>query len=86
MHAAAPRRRSFSAAERYAIWERDQRCTFVGPDGRRCNETRFIEIDHAVPFALGGASDRTNGRLLCRLCGMPHNVHYAECLVMPNAS
>lgn len=74
MHDAAPRCRSFPAAERYAIWERDKRCTFVGPDGRRCNETRFIEIDHAVPFALGGVSDRSNGRLLCRT----HNAWRAQ--------
>jgi hypothetical protein len=71
---ATPRRRSFPAAERYAIWERDQRCTFVGPEGNRCNETRFLEIDHVMPYALGGVSDRSNGRLLCRT----HNSWRAE--------
>jgi hypothetical protein len=70
----AARRRSFPAAERYAIWERDQCCTFVGADGKRCNETRGLEIDHCRPWALGGASDRSNGRLLCRT----HNAWRAQ--------
>jgi hypothetical protein len=71
---AALRRRCFPAAERYAIWERDQRCSFVGQGGKRCNETRFLEIDHVMPFSLGGVSDRSNGRLLCR----SHNSWRAE--------
>src|SRR4029079_9183673 len=30
------------------------RCAFVAPDGRRCEERRFLEFHHVVPYALGG--------------------------------
>ena len=58
------------------VWRRDQsRCTFVSQDGRRCCETRGLQLDHIIPFALGGRSDSTeNLRLRCP----PHNRHAAE--------
>jgi hypothetical protein len=50
------------------VWRRDGgRCAFVGTGGVRCGETAWLELDHAVPFALGGPSDHPdNVRLLCR--------------------
>ncbi|MFA5137665.1 MAG: HNH endonuclease signature motif containing protein [Elusimicrobiota bacterium] len=53
---------------RDAVWARDAgRCTFVGPDGRRCAERGGLEFDHIIPWALGGTSnDPDNIRLLCR--------------------
>jgi hypothetical protein len=49
------------------------RCSFVAEDGRRCEETGFLEFDHVVPVALGGeASDGV--RILCRA----HNQFEAE--------
>lgn len=48
------------------IWVRDEgRCTFVR-NGRRCVETRWLEIDHIIPFAMGGQAELANLRLLCR--------------------
>ncbi len=60
--------------ERRQAVERDGlRCSFVSEDGRRCEETGFLEFDHVVPVALGGrASDGV--RMLCRA----HNQHEAE--------
>ena len=53
---------------RDAVWTRDGgRCTFVGPDSQRCTATRYLEIDHVRPYALGGRSDdHANLRLTCR--------------------
>lgn len=50
------------------VWRRDGgRCAFVGPEGARCGETAWLELDHVVPWALGGRSDdASNIRLLCR--------------------
>ena len=33
---------------------RPGRCAFVSPNGRRCNERRFLEFHHVVPYAAGG--------------------------------
>jgi hypothetical protein len=41
------------------------RCTYVGPDGRRCGETWNLEIDHIIPYAKGGSNAPENLRLLC---------------------
>jgi hypothetical protein len=61
-----PSSRKVGAAMRKAVWERDgARCTFAGPGGR-CVETRGLEIDHVEPWALGGATELHNLRLLCR--------------------
>jgi hypothetical protein len=57
------------------VEERDGgRCTFVGPDGHRCEETRGLECDHKVPWAEGGPTTPSNLRLLCKA----HNQLAAE--------
>lgn len=50
-----------------AVWRRDGgRCAFRGPDGR-CASKAGLQLDHVVPWALGGRSDDpANVRLLCR--------------------
>ena len=54
-----------------AVARRDGgRCAFIGPDGSRCAETRWLDYDHIEPWSLGGASNTAeNIRLLCG----PHN-------------
>lgn len=47
------------------IFVRDKRCTYVGPDGRRCCSTHVLQVDHIKPVARGGASTQDNLRLLC---------------------
>src|SRR5579885_925380 len=63
-----PRARRPPASIERAVRLRDgSRCAYVASDGRRCAETRGLEIDHVVPWALGGRSDdAANLRLLCR--------------------
>jgi 5-methylcytosine-specific restriction endonuclease McrA len=51
---------------RDAVLARDQgRCTYVGSDGKRCNETIRLHVDHIKPVARGGSNDESNLRLLC---------------------
>jgi hypothetical protein len=50
------------------------RCSFVGEDGRRCEETGFLEMDHVVPVAQGGEPTSMGVRILCRA----HNQYEAE--------
>ncbi|MBI2362978.1 MAG: HNH endonuclease [Elusimicrobia bacterium] len=59
--------RRIPQAVKDAVWSRDGGCcAYVGPAGR-CGSRAFLEFDHVVPFALGGASgDPGNIRLLCR--------------------
>lgn len=67
--------RYISAHIRRAVWERDgARCTFVGVGGNRCESRRFLEFDHAEPFARGGATTVESLRLRCRA----HNQLAAE--------
>ncbi|MEJ2719648.1 MAG: HNH endonuclease signature motif containing protein [bacterium] len=49
-----------------AVYIRDKnRCTHVGTNGRRCESTYRLQIDHIVPFARGGTNALSNLRLLC---------------------
>ena len=58
---------------RQAVARDGLRCSFVSDDGRRCEETGFLEFDHVVPVALGGQA-RDGVRVLCR----SHNQVEAE--------
>ena len=51
---------------RDAVFARDHgRCTYVGSDGKRCDETIRLHVDHIKPVARGGTNDISNLRLLC---------------------
>jgi len=82
--------RHIPAREKARVWTRDGgRCAYVGTDGRRCNSTFGLQIDHfPLPFARGGPSKVGNLRLLCarhnlytarqvfgRLCDEHHAAH-----------
>ena len=62
------RSRYVPAAVKREVWRRDQgRCSYVDPhSGRRCGSRYRLEIDHIVPFALGGATEPGNLRIRCR--------------------
>jgi 5-methylcytosine-specific restriction endonuclease McrA len=67
--------RHIPAHVRRAVVARDgYRCTFVSASGHRCEERRFLELDHIVPFADGGRPTVGNLRLLC----WTHNQYAAE--------
>jgi 5-methylcytosine-specific restriction endonuclease McrA len=71
----AGQREPVPSAVKRAVWERDGgRCTYVSPDGRRCESRWQLEYDHVESAALGGPSTVENTRLRC----WPHNLLHAE--------
>ena len=60
--------RAIPAAVKRQVWQRDAGCcSYVDREtGRRCNSRHLIEIDHILPYALGGGADPGNLRLRCR--------------------
>ncbi len=75
------RSRYIPAVVRREVWRRDQgRCSYVdrysGRDsGRRCGSCYRLEIDHIVPFALGGGAEPRNLTLHCRA---HHKLRHAQ--------
>ena len=63
----APRSRYIPAPVRREVWRRDGGCcSYVDPhSGRRCGSGFLLELDHIVPFALGGSAEPGNLRLRC---------------------
>jgi hypothetical protein len=60
---------------RREVFERDgAQCTFTDGEGSRCSARGFLELDHIESRALGGSSDASNLRVLCRA----HNQLHAE--------
>jgi 5-methylcytosine-specific restriction endonuclease McrA len=57
--------RQIPASVRDQIFVRDKRCTYVGPDGKRCESTHVLQVDHVKPVARRGAATIDNLRLLC---------------------
>ncbi len=49
------------------VWRNSNgQCAYVDPlTKRRCQGTRYLEIDHIIPFAKGGPTTTENLRLLC---------------------
>ena len=64
--AARVRSRAIPAAVRRHVWKRDRGCCsdVDGGSGRRCGSRHLLEIDHVVPYALGGSAEPDNLRLL----------------------
>ncbi|MCX6130065.1 MAG: HNH endonuclease signature motif containing protein, partial [Proteobacteria bacterium] len=60
----------------------DNRCMFIGTNGRRCSQTRFLEIDHIRPLARGGLTRLDNLQVLCK----SHNLFKGSSLQLPNLS
>lgn len=61
---------------RRKVWQRDGgQCTFVGEQGKRCEERTRLEFDHMDPVARGGQTTADRMRLRCRA----HNQYDAEC-------
>jgi hypothetical protein len=56
-----PDDRVFSGATRRAIEIRDGRCTHPFCD----RPARHCQVDHIIPYSLGGPTTQDNGRLLC---------------------
>ena len=75
------RSRYIPAPVRREVWLRDGGCcSYVDPyRGRRCGSRFLLELDHIVPFALGGSAEPGNLRVYCaahnrfrhRECGSP---------------
>lgn len=56
-----------TAAVQRAVWVRDLgRCRYIAPNGRRCEERRFVEFHHTDPRALGGEASVDLIELRCR--------------------
>ena len=68
-------KQAIPAAVRREVWKKSGgRCSFIDPDSkRRCDSTRYLELDHQVPRAHGGGNELENLRLYCR----NHNVYAA---------
>lgn len=59
--------RYVSAALKREVWQRDHgQCTYQSAAGKKCSSRYALEIDHIVPLALGGKTESSNLRLLCR--------------------
>ena len=74
------RSRYIPAGVRREVWRRDRGCcSYVDQHdqhgGRRCGSRYRLEIDHIVPFALGGATELFNLRLRC---GAHHRLRHAQ--------
>ncbi len=65
-HKATRSRRGALADRDRALVDHDGQCAFVGPDGHRCTARAFIEVDHVLPWSIGGASNRQNYQPLCK--------------------
>ena len=63
----ARRSRYIPASVRREVWRRDGGCcSYVDPhSGRRCGSRFLLQLDHIVPFALGGSAEPGNLRLHC---------------------
>ena len=58
--------RHVPSAVRDEVQRRDgDRCTYVSPDGKRCEAIQNLQVDHIEPHALGGSHELPNLRLLC---------------------
>ena len=77
--------RAIPAAVKREVWQRDRgRCRYVDPHTeRRCTSRHLLQIDHVLPYALGGGSDPGNLRLLCHAHHRHRHRHRSVSAVSP---
>ena len=82
---AGSRSRYIPVAVKREVWRRDQGCcSYVDPhSGRRCGSRYRLEIDHIVPFALGGPAELSNLRIRC---GAHHRLRHAYAESVPTGA
>ena len=73
--AAKPGSRHIPHEVRRQVLARDgARCSYLGPDGKRCDQRGRLELHHEQPFGRGGPATVENIRVLCSA----HNQLLAE--------
>ena len=61
-----PEGRHIPAKLRTRVLKQDNySCSYVSQDGTRCSARHDLEIDHIVPYSLGGLTEASNLRTLC---------------------
>ena len=61
-----PGRKPIAADVKHEVTLRDgHQCTDSGPDGLRCQQRQWLELDHVVPVARGGLNTANNLRTRC---------------------
>lgn len=60
-----------SRVKKYVLARDQHRCTFTGPDGRRCESRRWLDVHHRIPRSDGGSNDPDN---LVTLCSAHHRL------------
>jgi hypothetical protein len=72
--------RDIAAEVRRIVWDRDGgQCSFVGIDGRRCEERCFLQYHHLKPWIAGGGRTAANIALRC----FAHNQYEAKVYFAP---
>jgi len=72
--------RNIPAEVKRHVGARDQRrCAFIVPNGQRCDERRFLEFHHVIPYGAGGKATVDNIELRCRA----HNGYEADLFYGP---
>jgi hypothetical protein len=67
--------RAVPAAVSRQVWARDgERCAFVGAGGVRCQQTKYLELHHTIPWALCRRSSPEILSVRCRA----HNQYEAQ--------
>jgi len=52
--------------ERSVLRRANHQCEFLSPlNNQRCESKTKLQMDHRIPFSVGGASDKENLRALC---------------------
>jgi len=64
-----------SKLKKFVLNRDNHRCTFTGPDGRRCETTRWLDVHHIVPRSEGGPDEPEN---LTTLCSAHHRLVHRD--------
>lgn len=59
-------RKPLTANQKHTVAERDGgRCTFIGPNHKRCQNRRWVEVHHITEVSRGGSNEPSNLTTLC---------------------
>ncbi len=81
-HYSSPTRYIPKGLKHLLLEKAEHSCQYISPEGRRCTQKRYLDIDHIIPISAGGQTTFPNLQVLCHA----HNLLKSDSIPSPSTN